>query len=34
MRTDLLLFLDLSNNQIGYDGSRYIAQSLKINKSL
>lgn len=34
MRSDLLLFLNLSNNQISYDGSRYIAQSLKINKSL
>jgi Ran GTPase-activating protein (RanGAP) involved in mRNA processing and transport len=26
--------LNLSNNNIGYDGSRYIAQALKINKTL
>jgi Ran GTPase-activating protein (RanGAP) involved in mRNA processing and transport len=31
MRNEILIYLDISNNQIDYDGSRYLAQALKIN---
>ena len=34
MRNEVLLTLDLTDNQIGYDGSRYLAQALKMNKTL
>jgi len=34
MRNDILLDLDLSDNVIGYEGSRYLSQAIKINKTL
>ncbi len=34
MRNEVLLELDLSDNLIGYEGSRYLSQGLKINKTL
>lgn len=34
MRNEILLELDLSDNLIGYEGSRYLSQGLKINKTL
>ena len=34
MRNEILLSLDLTDNQIGYDGSRFLAQALKMNKTL
>jgi hypothetical protein len=34
MRNEILIYLDISNNQIDYDGSRYLAQALKINTTL
>ena len=34
LRNDILLELDLSDNLIGYEGSRYMSQAIKINKTL
>lgn len=34
MRNEILLEIDLSDNLIGYEGSRYLSQGLKINKTL
>jgi len=34
LRSEILLKLDLSNNAIGYTGSRYLAKALRLNKSL
>jgi len=34
LRNEVLVYLDLSNNELGYDGSRYLSQALKINKTL
>ena len=34
LRNEILLYLDISNNFIGYDGSRYISQALKVNQNL
>ena len=28
-----ILYVDISNNQIGYEGSRYLAQTLKKNNT-
>lgn len=30
----MLTHLNLSNNSIGYDGSRYLAQAIKLNETL
>ena len=34
MKNDVLLYLSVADNQIGYDGSRFLAQALKMNKTL
>ena len=34
MRNDILTDLNLSNNKVQYDGSRYIACALKLNTNL
>lgn len=34
IKNQILTHLNLSNNTIGYDGSRYIAQALKLNSTL
>lgn len=34
MRNDILLELDLSDNVIGYEGSRYLSHAIKVNKTL
>lgn len=34
MRNDILLELDLSDNLISYEGTRYLSQAIKVNKTL
>jgi Ran GTPase-activating protein (RanGAP) involved in mRNA processing and transport len=34
IHNDILLVLDLSDNLIGYEGSRYLAQAMKKNQNL